>query len=153
MRHCEKTCTIEDVTIVKGARVLIPIYTLHHSSEYWKEPEQFIPERFDYSFLLSFSELLLIFSFHPDEKAKRHPLVYIPFGFGPRNCIGSRFALMEAKMALVTVLRKFKFERSPDTEVCTCHSTRIPNNIVPYRFHSRPGFLLLLVQSMESTLK
>ena len=86
MRHCEKTCTIEDVTIVKGARVLIPIYTLHHSSEYWKEPEQFIPERFDYSFLLSFSELLLIFSFHPDEKAKRHPLVYIPFGFVYNAC-------------------------------------------------------------------
>ena len=46
VRNCEKTCTIKDVTIVKGARVQIPIYSLHHSSEYWEEPEQFIPERF-----------------------------------------------------------------------------------------------------------
>ena len=41
----------------------------------------------------------------------------MPFGWGPRGCIGMRFALMEAKMAMVSVLRKFKFERAPDTEV------------------------------------
>ena len=60
---------------------------------------------------------ILTYRFHPDEKAKRHPLVHIPFGWGPRNCIGLRFAMMEAKMALVSVLRKFRFERSPETEV------------------------------------
>ena len=60
----------------------------------------------------------LQFRFHPDENAKRHPLAHMPFGMGPRNCIGMRFALMEAKMALLSMLTKFKFERSPDTEVC-----------------------------------
>ena len=61
--------------------------------------------------------IYIISSFHPEEKAKRHPLAHIPFGVGPRRCIGMRFALMETKMALVGILRKFKFERAPDTEV------------------------------------
>ena len=43
----------------------------------------------------------------------------MPFGWGPRNCVGSRFALMEAKMALLTILRKYKFRIAPDTQVKT----------------------------------
>ena len=42
-------------------------------------------------------------------------MTYMPFGEGPRNCIGRRFALMEAKMALVEILRKFSFEKSAKT--------------------------------------
>ena len=57
------------------------------------------------------------YRFQAENKANHHPMAYMPFGWGPRNCIGLRFALMEAKMALVSVLRKVKFERSPDTEV------------------------------------
>ena len=59
----------------------------------------------------------LFFRFSPDNKAKVNPLTYMPFGQGPRNCIGMRFALLEAKLALATIVQKFKFERSPDTEV------------------------------------
>ncbi len=58
-----------------------------------------------------------IIRFTAEEKAKRPPMCYMPFGFGPRNCIGMRFALLEAKMALIQVLRKFTFVRAPDTEV------------------------------------
>ena len=48
--------------------------------------------------------------FTAEEKAKRHPCAYFPFGLGPRNCVGMRFALMEAKMALIEIVRKFRIE-------------------------------------------
>lgn len=60
---------------------------------------------------------LLYSRFTPEEKAKRDPFVFIPFGNGPRNCIGMRLALLEAKIATVTVLRKLKFVKCDETEV------------------------------------
>jgi len=59
--------------------------------------------------------------FTPEGKAKRHPLAHMPFGWGPRNCIGIRFALLETKLALISVLRKYKFVRAPETEVRIMH--------------------------------
>ena len=60
---------------------------------------------------------LVIFRFSPENKEGRNPMSYIPFGWGQRSCIGMRFALLEAKACLVNVLRKYRFERSPDTQV------------------------------------
>ena len=104
-------------------KVLIPIIILHHSKAYWEDPEVFKPERylcfhlvglfdpFSYLFLLHFC------SFTPEEKIKRPQLCHMPFGWGPRNCIGMRFALMEAKMALAAILKDYKFVQTADTEV------------------------------------
>ena len=55
--------------------------------------------------------------FTPEEKAKRHPCAYMPFGNGPRNCIGMRFALLEVKMALIEIFSKFKIVLAPETKV------------------------------------
>ena len=44
-RYCQKTCSIEGVTVVEDSQVMIPVYTLHHSPEHWEDPEQFLPER------------------------------------------------------------------------------------------------------------
>ena len=52
-----------------------------------------------------------------EDKAKRPALAHMPFGWGPRSCIGMRFALMELKMALLLILSKYKFVRAPETEV------------------------------------
>ena len=58
-----------------------------------------------------------IYRFTPEERAKRPQLAHVPFGFGPRSCIGMRFALLEAKMALIELLRRYTFVSGPDTEV------------------------------------
>ena len=56
--------------------------------------------------------------FTPEEKAKRPQLCFMPFGFGPRICIGMRLALLEAKIALIELLKRYTFTRAPETEVC-----------------------------------
>ncbi|XP_045168269.2 cytochrome P450 3A14-like isoform X2 [Mercenaria mercenaria] len=55
--------------------------------------------------------------FTTEEKAKRDPFVFAPFGHGPRNCIGMRLALLEAKIAVISMLRKLKFVKRVETEV------------------------------------
>ena len=61
--------------------------------------------------------LLHFFRFTPENKAKRHPYAWIPFGVGPRNCVGMRFALTELKMAAVAVVQNFTVVRCDETEV------------------------------------
>ena len=51
------------------------------------------------------------------EKANRHPYTFMPFGYGPRNCVGMRFALLELKLTLVKLLKKYKLERTEKTAV------------------------------------
>ena len=75
-------------TIPAGTRIAVDIYSLHYDYDLWGpvDPHKFYPERFE---------------------TKRHPMAWIPFGIGPRNCVGMRFALMELKMTLVSLLRKY----------------------------------------------
>ena len=60
----------------------------------------------------------LLNRFTAEEKAKRPPLCHMPFGFGPRNCIGMRLALLQAKIALIEMLKRYTFVRAPETVVC-----------------------------------
>ena len=55
--------------------------------------------------------------FTPERKAARNPQAFMPFGSGPRNCIGYRFALLEMKIILVRMLRTYRFLRCEETEV------------------------------------
>ena len=63
------------------------------------------------------TNLHILYRFSAEEKAKRPQLCYMPFGSGPRSCIGQRLSLLEAKIALIGVLKKLSFVRAPDTEV------------------------------------
>lgn len=60
---------------------------------------------------------VLISRFTPEAKASRHPFVYLPFGAGPRNCVGMRLAQLEIKMALVRLFRRFSIVACSETKV------------------------------------
>lgn len=88
------------VPIKKGMTISIPIIVIHHLPEYWPQPETFDPERFS-----------------PENRDQVNQYAYLPFGNGPRNCIGQRLALLELKMTVIALLQKFKVVRSPKLQV------------------------------------
>ena len=69
------------------------------------------------SFLVTFAHLFRYCRFTKEEKEKRGPYDWMPFGAGPRNCIGMRLAMMEMKVGLARVLMKYRFVTGPDTDV------------------------------------
>lgn len=92
-------------TIPKGTKIYIPQYSLQRDPNVYANPDTFDPERFN-----------------EDEVAARHPMYYIPFGTGPRNCIGIRVAHAKWRLGMVTILRNYKVE--------VCEKT------APYRYDS-----------------
>ncbi|KAE8745339.1 Cytochrome P450 CYP6k1-like [Frankliniella occidentalis] len=106
-RKCTKEYLIPEtnITLKPEASVSIPVMGLHYDSQYYPDPERFDPTRFS-----------------AEEKAKRSPYVYLPFGSGPRNCIGARFALTSTKMALVYFLQGFGVEPCLKTEIPYAYS-------------------------------
>ena len=88
----------ETVEIPAGITVLIMPWTLHRHALYWDRPRAFMPERF-----------------LPENRAKIDRFQYLPFGAGPRVCIGATFALQEAVIALAVLMRDFRFDVTPQT--------------------------------------
>ncbi|XP_038200907.1 cytochrome P450 3A11 [Arvicola amphibius] len=99
-RVCKQDVEMDGVFIPKGSIVMVPLYALHHDPQYWPEPMAFRPERFS-----------------KENKGSIDPYVYMPFGNGPRNCIGMRFALMNMKLALTKVLQNFSFQSCKETQI------------------------------------
>uniref|UniRef100_A0A670IR26 Cytochrome P450 4V2 n=1 Tax=Podarcis muralis TaxID=64176 RepID=A0A670IR26_PODMU len=92
-RKLSEECYIRGFRVPKGVDALILPFALHRDPDVFPEPEEFRPERF-----------------FPENAAGRHPYAYVPFSAGPRNCIGQRFAQMEEKTILATILRRFSVE-------------------------------------------
>uniref|UniRef100_A0A8C3PYR4 unspecific monooxygenase n=1 Tax=Chrysolophus pictus TaxID=9089 RepID=A0A8C3PYR4_CHRPC len=99
-RTCKKDVEINGVIIPKETIVVIPPYTLHRNPEYWPNPDEFRPERFS-----------------KENKDNIDPYTYLPFGAGPRNCIGMRFALLTLKVAITAVLQHFTFQVCKETQI------------------------------------
>nr|XP_021535712.1 cytochrome P450 3A12-like [Neomonachus schauinslandi] len=99
-RVCKKDVEISGVFIPKGTVVMVPVFTLHRDLDLWPEPEEFHPERFS-----------------KKNKDNIIPYTYLPFGTGPRNCLGMRFAIMNMKLALVRVLQNFSFKPCKETQI------------------------------------
>ncbi|XP_029169980.1 probable cytochrome P450 6a13 [Nylanderia fulva] len=126
-RKCEYNYQIPNskVELPAGMRVIIPIYGFHHDPNYYPDPTKFNPERFT-----------------EENKRTRHPYTYLPFGEGPRNCIGTRFALLEIKMGIISFLKDHR------VEMCE-------RSIVPIKFSKRSlvttsekGFWLTIIPTI-----
>lgn len=88
-----------------GDQITIPVWSLHHDPQHFPDPEKFDPERFS-----------------PENEGNIKPYTYLPFGEGPRMCIGNRFGLLQTKVGLITVIRNF--------QVLPCEKTSIPLKLI-----------------------
>jgi hypothetical protein len=76
--------------------VVVPIFHFHQSARFWPEPQKFDPARFS-----------------PERRPPPEPMIYFPFGAGPRNCIGNHFALQELAIMTILFLRHYQFRLQP----------------------------------------
>ncbi|KAH8391653.1 hypothetical protein KR200_008186 [Drosophila serrata] len=126
-RECNKDITYEvdgqSVEIKKGDVIWLPTCGFHRDPKYFENPSKFDPERFS-----------------DENKGDIQPFTYYPFGLGQRNCIGSRFALLEAKAVIYYLLKEYRFV--PSKKSC------IPLELASNGFQLAPktGFWIKLVQ-------
>lgn len=116
-RSCVKDYDIDigkgkTVTIKKGQTIFLPIYHIHHDPNYFPDPEKFDPNRFN-----------------DENKDSIISGSYFPFGMGPRVCIGSRFALMEAKVLIFNFFAKFSVEKCDKTPESLSFQPNMNNRI------------------------
>jgi cytochrome P450 len=101
---------VDGCLIKKKGNIFISTYMLHHNPKYWDNPEEFKPERFEGVDITKLK-------------------AYIPFGFGPRRCIGERFGMMEIQLILIRILQNFTWQLDTSVEVVpTFDSTLYPQD-------------------------
>ncbi|KAF2896691.1 hypothetical protein ILUMI_09488 [Ignelater luminosus] len=101
-RECTKTYRVPGTNLIlnKGSSVFISVLGIQNDPVHYPDPDKFDPERFS-----------------GEHKARRHVAAWIPFGDGPRACIGTRFGIMQTKVGLTVLVKHFKFTLHPKTSI------------------------------------
>jgi cytochrome P450 len=99
-RQAQQADVVCGMRIPKGSLITILPWLLHRHRSYWNDPDRFDPERFS-----------------PEATAGRDRLTYLPFGFGPRICIGASFAMTEGVLILATLAQRFRLLLAPGHRV------------------------------------
>ena len=109
------------VPLSKGAKIFLSIHGLHYNLNQWKDPQSFIPDRFN-------PESEYFYAPSETEKKARSPYSYIPFSFGSRICAGKSLATIESKTIATYMLMKYDFEADED---------QISNDYIRFGGHSQ----------------
>lgn len=89
-----------DVILPPGSNIHLPIYCIQNDGLHYSNPELFDPERFS-----------------EENNKKRNPITYMPFGAGPKKCIGLKFAVYQTKLGLIAAIKNFKVTPSELTHI------------------------------------
>jgi cytochrome P450 len=92
-RQSASSCPMRDKTVEKGASVVISPWLIHRHRDLWREPDAFNPDRYQ-----------------NDESRESLQDAYLPFGMGPRVCMGAAFAQQEAVLILSSIMREYRLE-------------------------------------------
>jgi cytochrome P450 len=115
--------TIGPYDVKRGAMIMISPWTIHRNAAYWPNPHVFDPDRFA-----------------PDREAALVPGTYLPFGLGPRVCVGAAFATTEATLILARLVRRFDFTAlAPDQVRPVARLTTRPVQQIMCRVRRAPG--------------
>jgi cytochrome P450 len=99
-RRCTEEDELAGFRIAAGMNVVTPIFYFHWSERFWKEPRKFDPDRFS-----------------PERRPPPEPMIYFPFGAGPRSCIGNHFAIQELMIMTILFHKRFRFKLEPHFKV------------------------------------
>lgn len=121
-RVAKEDLEYDGYVIPAGRRVVYSIYATHRATEHWPEPDRFDPARFS-----------------AGEKRGRPAYAYVPFGGGPRNCIGMAFAQVQAQTVLSRILQRYSIAPAPGRVRMHMGATLEPAGGLPLRVRQRPG--------------
>ncbi|RME11382.1 MAG: cytochrome P450 [Bacteroidetes bacterium] len=99
-RHLPQEAPLLDYTLPGNSMIAVSIYNIHRHPDFWDDPETFDPDRFA-----------------PERSAGRRKYAYMPFGAGPRKCIGNHFALTEGTLLLAAIASRYNLRLVPDHPV------------------------------------
>jgi cytochrome P450 len=107
-RRAEKDVEVGGYRVPKGTTMVMNVWGLHHDPRFYPDPEAFRPERWSEDFI-----------------SRLPKFAYIPFGAGPRLCIGSTFAWTEVMLVLASVIQRFQVKAQPGATVRPVAATTV----------------------------